>query len=215
MDLNRRFMNRLFRHVDNVVWDLMSGRVGFQTADGIVTIELGDVTDSEAPDAVVSVNLLDEFGISIPAFAQSVPTESITLGDLIFGATGPLGWVVKKNEKSFRLMKPDGTRTDWHPPKTQMIGFESGVMVLRNLLNMFPNGAGDLGKFQGTMMPFLMMGMGGDSDLKDMLPLMLMSQATGGDGSSNMLQTMMMMKMMGGNGFNLGDNGKGGFFDRK
>lgn len=219
-DLNKKFIDRMFRRVDNVVWDLMTGRVGLQTRDGINTIELGELTEDKtsAPDAEVSVNLFEDFGIVIPAFAQSVPVDSIAVGDLIYGATGPLGWVVKKNEKSFRLMKPDGTRSDWSPPKVQMLGFESGAMDLRNLINMFPGGAGDLGAFQGSLMPLLAFGgLDGDSELGDMLPLMLMSQSAGGAGGfggGNMLQTLMLMKLMKGSGGGLGRRpGRNGFFD--
>ena len=89
--MNNKFIDRMFRKTDNVVWDIMSGRVGFKTRDGIVTIDLqSDVTDTEAPNAEVSINMFDDFGITIPAFAQSVPVTSITLGDLIYGAGGPI-----------------------------------------------------------------------------------------------------------------------------
>lgn len=194
--MNNKFIDRMFRKVDNVVWDIMSGRVGFKTRDGIITIELHDIVDDkEAPDAEVSINMFDEFGITIPAFAQSIPLESITLGDLIFGATGPIGWVVKKNDKSYKLMKPDGTRSDWSPPKVQMLGFDSGVMVLRNLMNMFPGS--DLGNFQNSLLPLMMMS-DNENDISSMLPFMLMTQQNGSNNTSSMLQTMMMMKMLGG-----------------
>lgn len=206
--MNNKFIDRMFRKVDNVVWDIMSGRVGFKTRDGIVTIDLqSDVTDTEAPNAEVSINMFDDFGITIPAFAQSVPVTSITLGDLIYGAGGPLGWVVKKSDKSYRLMKPDGTRSDWTPPKVQMIGFDSGVMVLRNLINMFPGGNNDLGNFQNSMLPLLMLS-DGDMDISKMLPFMLMGQQNGG--ANNMMQTMMLMQFLGkGNKLTGGKN----FFD--
>lgn len=192
-----KLVDRMFRKVDNVVWDLMSGNVGFKSKDGIITINLNEATDMEAPNAEVTVNMFDDFGVTIPAFAQSIPLDTVTLGDLIFGATGPLGWVVKKNEKSYKLMKPDGTRSDWVPPKVQMLGFDSGVMVLRNLMNMFPGGAADLGNFQNSMLP-MMMFMGDESEISDMLPMMLLMGQQNGGGNSNMFQTLMMMKMLGG-----------------
>lgn len=206
MNFNRKFIEQMFRQVDNVVWDIMSGRVGFKSKEGIVTIELGDIVEDEAPDAQVSVNMFEDFGISIPAFAQSVPVQSITLGDMIFSTSGPLGWVVKKNEKSFKLMKPDGTRSDWSPPKVQMIGIDSGVMVLRNLINMFPGGSSDLGSFQNSLMPLMMLS-SDDNDISKMLPFVLMGQM-GGDGNNNMLQMMMMMQLMG------NKSGGSNFFDR-
>ena len=212
-----KLMDRFFRKVDSAVWDLMTGRIGIKTKDGIVTVE------GEGEDAVISLNMLDQFGIGVPAFAQNTAKTDVRLGDMIFGASGPLGWVTGINEKSFNLLKPDGTHTTWSPQKVQMFGFDSGVMVLRSLLNMLPGGSAGLAGFQGSMLPMLAM-MGGDdgddSMLSQMMPMMLMSQMgmMGGapaDGSApavnpmaQMMPMMLMMKMMGGKG------GKGGgFFD--
>ncbi len=195
--VNGKFMDRFFRKVDGVCWDLMTGRVGIKRADGIVTI------DGEGDDAQVSINMLDQFGMEVPAFAQGVPADAVKVGDLIYGAKEALGWVIKKNEKSLVLMKPDGTRSTWTPPKVQMLGFDSGVMVLRSLMNMLPGGAGGLGQMQSMLMPMLMMG--GDSiDMDSMMPMMLMGMAgttPAADGSAgnpmgNMSQMMPMMMMM-------------------
>lgn len=224
MNLNNKFMDRLFKPVDNVVWDMMTGRVGFKSTDGICSIELGVIDPAnlnEAPDAQITINMFDDFGMVVPAFAQSVPVESIAMGDMIYSSQSNKvqGWVVKRNEsgKSFKIMKQDGTRSDWVPPKTSMIGFESGVMVLRSLMNMLPGGAGGLSQMQGMMMPMMMMSqMNGDDassgfDMKSMMPMMLMSQmgigaapgapAPAGNAMAQMMPMMMMMQMMkGGDG---------------
>lgn len=217
MNFNKSFMDRLFRQVDNVVWDMMTGKVGFKTSEGICSIDLGELAEekSVAPSAQITVNPFDDFGMAVPAFAQSVPADTIALGDMIFSSASNkvLGWVVMKREKSFQLMKQDGTRSDWVPPKAQMLGFESGVMVLRSLMNMLPGGQGQLGQMQGMLMPMMMMGMVGDDgeesggiDLKQLMPMMLFSQMGmgGSDGASSnamsgMMQTMMMMQMLKGN----------------
>lgn len=239
MGLNKSFIDRLFRQVDDVVWDLMTGTVGYKANDGITTIELGQLSDdkTEAPEAQVSVNPFDQFGMAVPAFAQSVPAASINLGDMIYSSASNkvMGWVVKKNEKSFKLMKADGTRSDWSPPKVQMMGFDSGVMVLRSLINMLPGGQSGLGGFQSSLMPLMAMGMLGDSDgnsdggmdLKQMMPIMLMSQMGLGlngqtdsgaqgaaGGMASMMPMLMMMNMMGGgNKSSSGKKGGAGFFD--
>jgi hypothetical protein len=203
-DIGNKMMNRFFRKVDGVVWDLMTGRIGIKTKDGITTIE------GDGDDAQVVINMLDQFGMELPAFAQSTPVSAVTVGDLIYGVKEVLGWVVKKNEKSLVLMKPDGTRSTWSPPKVQMLGLDSGVMVLRSLINMLPGGQGGLGQMQSMLMPLMMMG--GDDiglDLESMMPMMLMSQmgvpTTNADGTSaaanpfgggNMMQTMLLMQMM-------------------
>lgn len=216
MNMNK-LMDRFFRRVENVVWDMMTGRVGFSTAEGICSIDLGELSDDKmsAPDAQVSINLFDDFGMAIPGFAQSIPASQISLGDMIYSsATNKvLGWVIEKNDKGLRLMRQDGTSTAWKAPKVELLGFESGVMVLRSLTNMLPNGQAGLGQMQNMLMPMAMMGMlGDDTDSDDtmsqMIPMMLMSQlglggadpAQSGGMMGNMMQMMMMQKLMGGMG---------------
>lgn len=213
---SNKLMDRFFRRVDGVVWDLMSGRIGVKSSDGITTMEgVGD-------DAQVVVNLFDQFGVEVPAFAQQTPVDAITVGDLIYGQKGPLGWVTEKKDKSFVLLKADGTRSSWSPPKTQMLGFDGGAMVLRSLINILPGGSTGLSNMQSMLMPMLMMG-GDDLDLGSMLPIMMMSGGMGGTdpagGTNNMasmmpmLMMMQMMKKSGGTGSK--GNGMSNFFDMK
>lgn len=206
-NVGNKLMNRFFRRVDGVVWDLMTGKIGVKTRDGIATLE------GEGDDAQVNINMFDQFGFELPAFAQNTPTAGISVGDVIYGENSVKGWVVEKKEKSLVLMKPDGSRGTITPPKVQMMGAEGGLMVLRSLTSMLPNGEGGLNQMQGMLMPMLMMG-GGDLDLDSIMPLMLMSQmgiAGGGDAAANnnMMPMIMMMGMMGGKG----KGGKGFFGD--
>lgn len=226
MDFSQKMMSRFFRQVDGVVWDLFSGKIGVQTADGITTLE------GAGEDAQVSVNMFDQFGMPVPAFAQSTPLDAVAIGDLIYGANKPMGWVIEIKDradtgKKFVLMSPSGTSHTWTPPKVSMLGFDSGVMVLRSLMNMLPGGNSGLNAMQGMLMPLMMMG--GDLDLEKIMPMMLFSQlGASGNGSdamgmnNNMVQMMMMAQMMGGKSgspfdmFKTGKSaGKGGknFFD--
>lgn len=219
-----KFMDRLFRKADGVVWDLMTGRVGIKGTDGIATLE------GEGDDAQINVNLLDQFGMEIPAFAQSTPIDAVKAGDIIFfGASDRPGWVIEKKaateagkQPRFVLMKVDGTRSTWTPPKVSMLGMESGVMVLRSLLTMLPGGNAGLTGLQGALMPMMMMsqlGGGGDFNMEAMMPMLLMGQMNaapiaGADGTAvaapnpmaQMMPMLMMMSMMkdkggkGGNG---------------
>ena len=215
--VGNRLMNRFFRRVDGMVWDLMTGKVGIRTEQGILTLE------GEGAEAELVENMFDQFGIELPAFAQATKVEDIKLGDLIYGGRGLRGWVVKLPPKTgkgkdFTLLKTDGTRGAWRPPKVKSLGIDlGGAMVLRSLMNTLPDGG--LGDMQNMLMPMMMMGgMGGGDggggmgfgDLEDMLPMLLMSQSgMMGDagGGGNMMQTMMMMKMMG--GFRGDGDGKG------
>jgi hypothetical protein len=197
-NVGEKMLNKMFRKVDDAVWDLMTGRVGISTNDGIATLE------GEGDDAQVTVNVFDDFGMPIPAFAQNTPVDQIKQGDLIYNARKVMGWVIEVPEEgkvTFKLLKPDGTRGEWRPPKTNSIGIDiNGAMVLRSLLNTVPGG--DLGGLQGMLMPMLLMNDGdlGGMDMEKMLPLMLMGQmgtaGGGAAGGNNMMQAMMMMQML-------------------
>lgn len=197
-NVGEKMLNKMFRKVDDAVWDLMTGRVGISTNDGIATLE------GEGDDAQVTVNVFDDFGMPIPAFAQNTPVDQIKQGDLIYNARKVMGWVIEvpaEGKVTFKLLKPDGTRGEWRPPKTNSIGIDiNGAMVLRSLLNTVPGG--DLGGLQGMLMPMLLMNDGdlGGMDMEKMLPLMLMGQmgtaGGGAAGGNNMMQAMMMMQML-------------------
>lgn len=221
-DMNSTFVNKFFRPVDNMVWDMMSGRVGVQTRDGILTLEL----DNNAPEeSTIVSNPFEDFSVALPAFAQSIPTDQINIGDMIYSSArnGIMGWVVKKTEKSYRVMKTDGTVSQWNPPKVQMMGFDSGVMIVRSLINT-TGGSQGLGDFQNMMMPMLAMGMLDDQDMTSkMMPLMLMTQTGMGGNAQGMMplmMNMMMMKMMMGDSAkptglkNRINHSKANFFDR-
>lgn len=216
--VGNRIANKFFRRVDNVVWDLMTGKVGIQDKNGISTLE------GKGDNAEVVINMFDEFGVALPAFAQNTPVDQIKLGDLIYQAGGKFGWVVKlptPKGKSFKLLRPDGSRGEWRPPKTQSLGLDlSGAMVLRSLVNTLPDGG--LGNMQNMLLPMMMMG-GGDGDdmfgdMENMLPILLMTQTGMGGmdasaGGGNMMQMMLMMKMMGGSKGPRKGGRSGAFFD--
>jgi hypothetical protein len=192
-----KFMSRMFRKADGVVWDLMSGKIGVQTEEGIATLE------GEGDEAQVSLNLFDDFGMALPAYAQATPKNGVQVGDIIYrGARNNIAWVIEKTEDGdkvkFKLMKPNGETASWNPPKVTMMGFESGVMVLRSLVSMLPTGDKGLGQLQNALMPMMLMG-GMDGDGMDkLMPFLLMSQVNGGDQNalSGMMQAMMFASML-------------------
>ena len=209
------FMNRMFRQVNNVVWDMMTGRLGVQNEEGIVTLD-----ETNADNPCVSLNMFDQFGMGVPAFAQNTPVDQVKVGDLLVGTKEILGWVLKVEDGKFTLMKPSGTISKWMPPKVQMLGFDSGVMVVRSLMNLLPTGTSGLGQMQQWLQMMMFMG-DGDINFDKIMPMMLMSQMAapaGTDASANPMAQMMPMMLMsqmfkGGDGkfTNPMDN----FFDRK
>ena len=218
MDMNKMFgnafMNRMFRQVNNVVWDMMSGKLGVQNDEGIVTL---DETDADNP--CVSLNMFDQFGMGVPAFAQNTPVDQVKAGDLLVGTKEILGWVLKVEDGKFTLMKPNGNVSKWVPPKVQMFGFDSGVMVVRSLMNLLPTGTGGLGQMQQWLQMMMFMG-DGDINFEKVMPMMLMSQMTGGsDASANPMAQMMPMMLMSQMSQmfkgETGNNPMTNFFDRK
>lgn len=214
----KKMMNRFIRKVDNVVWDLSTGKIGFVNDDGeILSLE------GEGDDAQISVNPFDQFGVPIPAFAQNVPASEVQVGDLIYSTSSKgereVGWIIEPQgtKKAFKIMRPGGSSGNWTPLKVQCLGIDGGVMVLRSLDKML---GGNMMGMQGMLMPMLMMG--GDVDFDSIVPMMLMSSmsnTTAPDGTTapnplfgqggNMMQMMMQMqmfKMMAGNGGGFSSN---------
>lgn len=196
-NMGKKMIDRMFRKIEDAVWDLMSGKIGIRTPDGIATLE------GEGDDAQISLNVMDDFGMPLPAYAQSTPVDSIKNGDLIYNNGRVLGYVIKKTEKGFRVIKLDGTITSWNPPKVNMIGMDlgaSGPLVLRSLINTLPGGETGLDGLKGNLLPLMMMS-GGNMDMDKMMPMILLSQSGAFGGAAaggNMFQTMMMMQMMSG-----------------
>lgn len=204
-----KMMGRMFRRVDSVVWDLMSGKLGVRTKEGeIATIE------GEGDEATIVINPFEDFGIALPAFAQATPADTVKVGDLIYTSGDLPGWIVAlktspEGKTSFSIMRPGGSVSKWVPPKVQMFGLDGGVLVVRSLMTMLPGGADGLAGFQNMMLPMMMMG-GDNIDLEKMLPMMLMSQMGGAGSGANpmggMMQMIMMSKMMGGSNLFGGDS---------
>lgn len=204
-------VGRMFRKVDNVVWDLMSGKMGMKTKEGVVTATplFGEGEDSKTiKDLSLSVNPIESFSMPIPAFAQATDLDKVKVGDLVVsGGTSIAGWVIKVNGSSVKVMKADGQISEFRPPKVEMMNV-SGIMVVRDLMNL-SGGENGLASLQGSLMPLLMMsgegGAGGDFDFEKFMPIMLMSQmggmggvgaAAGANPMANMMPMLMMMGMM-------------------
>lgn len=188
---NGQGLKKLIRKVDGLVWDLTSGKLGIQLLDGIATLE----TNGEGAAQVfnVSVNPFDVFGHQIPAYAVNTPNADIELGDIIVGANGILGWVVKKNQASLQILKKDGQITQYSAVKTQIFG-TNGYMVVKNLFNLL--GADGASNMQSQLLPLMMMGGDSGIDIESILPLMLMQSQTGQGGTGLNLQGILPLLLM-------------------
>lgn len=226
MNMNEMFnpsklMERMFKRADNVVWDLQTGNLGVKTKDG-------EIATFDSKTGTVTINLLAFFSMPIPAYAQNTPIEQVKEGDLVITGNDRPGWVTEIKDKSLVLMRTDGSSGRVTPPKVSLGGAmdQSGVMVVRSLLNMLPGGNTGLAGLQSSLLPMMMLG-GDNVDFDDIMPMLLISQmgmpgvapadpnnpAANPFAGGNLINMMMMMKLMGGgNGGNLfGGKGNGPF----
>ena len=192
---NGQGLRKLIRKVDNLVWDLSSGKLGIQTLDGIVTLE----TSGEGATATynVSLNVFDALGFRIPAYAVNTPNAEIEIGDIIVGANEVLGFVVKKHAASLEILKKDGQITRYSPVKTQIFG-TNGYMVVKSLTGLL--GAEGAAGLQGNLLPLMMLGGDSGVDIESILPLMLMQGQTGQGGTGLNLQSILPLMLLKGKG---------------
>lgn len=183
-----KFLNRMFRKIDGLVWDLQTGALGLKKSDGIYTLTQDVVgataASGEGENAVAavagtiqygtSVNPFEVFSMAIPAFATQVPLANIKEGDLIVGERDILGWVTGKTNAGLKLLDANGFNKNYTPPKVAIMG-QDGALVVQSLGGLFGGDAG-VGGLQSALMPMLMLS-GGDTDgLESILPILLFSQ---------------------------------------
>lgn len=197
-----KFLNRMFRKVNGVVWDLASNSLGLQNTNGIYTLNKETTEGSgNAPATVqysVSVNPFDSFGFAIPAFAQITKLSDVSIGDIVVGETSALGWVIKVNGRSLQLMDQSGMTKNYTPPKLAILN-QDGALVVKSLTGLF--GQEGASGFSNALLPLLLAGDGLGSGLDDLLPIMLLTQQqAGGNGNAlaSALPTILMMKAMSG-----------------
>lgn len=197
MSFSNKFVRRLFRKIDGLVWDITTGKVGLRTEHGIHSVNLS----GEQP--VPEVNPFEIGVVELPAFATQVPRNAIQKGDLIVGDRDIIGWVVDETlPVALKVMDHNGNTKTYTAPNVTigLGGTPGGVLVVQNLFNL-AGGADQAGSLVNNMLPFLLMGDGADK-LEGILPFLLMQQslpgaaagAAGGLGGMNPALLLMMAK---------------------
>lgn len=209
-NVTNKFLNRLFRRIGGVVWDVTTGSIGLQSEQGIYSlVTTPGATPADEPSYSLTVNPFDDFGLALPAFATQSSFDDVSNGDIIVGDQGIIGWVIGKTEAAFKVMDHNGYNKTYTPPKVQIVG-QSGVLVVRNLFNL-TGGAAGAGNFASTLLPLLALG-GGDDKLEKLLPILLMtSQGAAGaapGAAANPMASLLPFLLMKDGG--LGGLGKGG-----
>lgn len=192
----------MFRRVSGLCWNPLNGSVGISQDGSIYTITVEDGKGQ------VDVCPIDSFGLKIPAFAMITPHDQVNPGDLVCGTDNILGWVLSKEDNSYKLQDHHGHNKTYVLPKITMAGIE-GAMIVKNLFGLA--GGATAGAALGGNLGMLMM-LGGEDKLDDMLPLLLMSGGLGGAApaagaaAANPMAAMLPMLMLSKGGL----GGKGG-----
>lgn len=195
-----KFLNRMFRRVGGLVWDVLTGQIGLQTEQGTYTVSF----DGEG-NATLNVNPVDGLGLAIPAFATQATHEEVSNGDIIVGDQGIIGWVVDKTASAYKVLDHNGHTKTYSPPKVAIMNTQ-GVLVVRNLLNL-TGGAQGANNFASNLLPLLVLG-GSDSKLEKILPFLLMQSqapAAGGAAAANPLAGILPFLMLKEGGLGGGD----------
>jgi hypothetical protein len=194
-----KFVSRMFRRINGLVWDITTGTVGLKTEQGIYSLKsTPSASDAAVLEHSISVNPFDDFGMAIPAFATQTAHADVEIGEIIVGDSGIIGWVVDKTAAAFKVLDHNGFQKTYAPPSVQILGSQ-GVLVVRNLFSLTGGASGAAG-LASNLMPLLMLG-GGDEKIEKILPLLLMTGQMGGAtagaapaGGMNPLMLMMLMK---------------------
>lgn len=180
----KKMMERMFKKVDGVVYDMTTNAVGITKGDSIFTVGKNEEGEYELVE-----NMLASLSAPIPAWARAVPLDQVKELDMILSQDGqPFGWVTKVNKSSMRVLKPNGTQSNVVPSKVNLLGQGQTVMVVSSM---------GTGAQTGAMDPMMLMAMmGDDADMSDLMPMMLMMQGQGGAGVGGMDMSQMLPFMM-------------------
>lgn len=177
-----KLTNLMFRQVDNVVYDLMSGATAIKTSSGLISFDnkTGELQN----------NPLETLGFELPAFAVLTPLEQVNTGDLIVLDGKAVGFVTLSVDKQLEVVRTDGFTGEYKPTTIKLFGQAAGIQVVKSLFNMGGDKGGDL--MSNPLMLMMLMG-DGKKDMSAMLPFMLM----GNSGSTSGMNPLMLMALMG------------------
>lgn len=174
-----KLTDMMFRKVDNVVYDLMSGAIAIKKDSGLVSYN----TKTEE----LETNPIDNLGFTIPAFAILTPIAQVSEGDLIVSAKGAVGFVTLAVDGKFEVVTTEGFATDYKPQTIKLFGQGASLQVVKSLFNFGDNK-------DSAMNPLMLMALMGDGkDMKSMLPFLLMGGSGLSGGSMNPLMLMALM----------------------
>jgi hypothetical protein len=163
----------MFQEVDDIVWDLQSGRLGILENDVIYSFE------QVGKKSRVTKNPIKEFGVKIPAYAIMTPIESLQVGDII--VTDDETWIfflsaaaaTDEVEVTFKGLNYNSGRQTTVTAVTNTLMGTKGVLAVKNFF-------GTDNASMAGMLPFIMMGGGKKNDIGQMIAMMALANNKAG-----------------------------------
>lgn len=178
-----KLTNLIFREVNNVVYDMISGATAIKTSDGLISF------DQKTGELVT--NPLETLGFELPAFAMLTPIAQINIGDLIVKDGKAVGFVSIASDGDLEVVRIDGFTGEYKPTSIKLFGQTAGIQVVKSLFN-FDNNKEDGGMFSNPLMLMMLMG-DKKKDMSSMLPFLLLGNGANTSG----MNPLMLMALMG------------------
>ncbi len=177
-----KLTNLIFREVNNVVYDLVSGATAIKTSEGLISF------DQKTGELVT--NPLETLGFELPAFAVLTPIAQINIGDLIVKDGKAVGFVSMAADGELEVVRIDGFTGEYKPTSIKLFGQTAGIQVVKSLFNV-DNGNAD-NMFSNPLMLMMLMG-NKNKDMSSMLPFLLLGNGANTSG----MNPLMLMALMG------------------
>ena len=204
MNMRKLMGDFMFGKFDNTTVKYSFNGIAFQSADGTYNVYNEDGTLTNVSDMVMD----------IPVFAIPVAKAELKVGDVILHPADKTPLVVKENAQTAIIaVEPKSNEVKTFAPKKSIFGFDFYTKIMTPM-DMFGGANANADNPFGNMLPFLMMGDGntdmstmlmftimngansGAMDMNAMLPLLMLSDKSGGD-NKDFLMAMLMMKGFG------------------
>lgn len=171
--INTEFNKKYFRPIDNMVWDISTGRLGIIDDRGII------ILSGDASGYKMETTNADTYTKLVQAFARPSLANELEPGDIVYNrlSNSIVGWIVKSNgNSSFQILKMDGTRMDWSSSRSQVLDFDSINMAVKPLTSILGT-EHNLNQLQNSMMLLISSGVVPEEDtFIDILPILLIGQ---------------------------------------
>lgn len=164
------FISNMFVRNVNVAYDILSQRTV------IVNRESGEFssiefTEGDESSIKLTVGGFEDMTVELPAVGVFTNFDDVKVGDIVLHGNEAVGWVIRINKGSLRIVTSEG-KIETHVPKVTMMLGTKGIMVVKNFIT--SQGGNNTTMGVDPMMMMLMMS-GKKTSLRDKLPMLMMA----------------------------------------